>query len=82
MRKNGKRYQVNPEGIVEVQCSMDKEFWPATLEFFFKDKRKSNGLMPMCKACYLDKYDKKRKGIYYKNYWNKRKGLVSVKSES
>lgn len=37
---------------IELQCSCCKKYYPADLEFFYKEKKSKWGLHSWCKACY------------------------------
>ena len=58
----------------ELECSKCKKWYPATLEFFFKDKKHITGLTSHCKNCrreYRKIYNKqtaKKNAIYSKKY--------------
>lgn len=39
----------------EKLCSQCKEYWPKTPEYFYHQNKAKGILMPMCKACYLDR---------------------------
>ena len=41
--------------VPEKVCIKCDEGWPADSEFFFSDKRKPDGLMSICKACYNER---------------------------
>lgn len=38
----------------EKLCSGCKESYPADAEFFYRDRRESDGLRSICKACYSE----------------------------
>ena len=58
----------------KLECSKCKTWYPATLEFFFKDKKHTTGLTSHCKKCrreYRKIYNKqtaKKNAIYSKKY--------------
>lgn len=35
-------------------CSGCQEYYPADTEFFYRDRRESDGLRSICKACYSE----------------------------
>ena len=42
------------DGELELWCNKCEEFFPATTEFFYRDKNQKSGFRACCKACYHD----------------------------
>lgn len=46
------KYRRSPEGDLEKRCSKCREYFPATLEFFYREYKDHDTLYAWCKACY------------------------------
>lgn len=52
-----------PDAPQLKQCAKCKEWKPATPDYYFRDKRRSDGLVSACKACQRE-YQRGRSGVY------------------
>lgn len=48
------KYRIELDGL-QKQCCRCHDYWPADSEFFYTDKKGSDGLFGFCKACYIEK---------------------------
>jgi Pyruvate/2-oxoacid:ferredoxin oxidoreductase delta subunit len=57
---------LSQESNPQKQCTKCKLFFPATLEFFFKDKSRKDGLYSRCKSCESKREKARRRSINMK----------------
>jgi len=60
------------------KCTKCKKYFPSSLEFFYKDKNKKDGLTCRCKGCCI-KYNEENKKKIAERQKNYRKTLSSRK---
>lgn len=66
---NNKLFHEN-QGVIEKACQKCKEIYPATIEYFYRNKNINDGFYAICKKCRSD---------YYRNYNKKNKSEISKK---
>lgn len=74
-RKKWEETHKNINGIDHKICGICKEYYPATLEYFYKNKSNGlDGLNTYCKKCTMDKFTNWRteNRDEYNAYWRKR----------
>lgn len=55
LRKRPESLRDGPDGA-EKYCSSCEEWWPADLEFFYRDPSGAGRLFHCCKACYVERF--------------------------
>lgn len=63
-------YRRDENGELEKRCSRCREYWPADNEFFHAGAAYDDGLHCQCKACFIERRRRERRGTPHHDHAN------------